>query len=733
MKKILLILILFACTPLSYGQNGTTCTGINQWVNGDLESTNISCYTFHHNWSFRNNVTTKFQNCPTGNLVEIDSDADANPAGNYVYCDPRGPGTIPNGDSVQVSQTIVVKPNTNYNFTAMFATTTKTGSPQPVIYLAINGQALGNTANLGTVACPGGGIYNPNWTTVTRIWNSGQNTSISAEIWVKDAIIDGNDFAIDNISFTGLIEVDAGMDDTLCDEDVQVLGGTPTAKYGATCNNYSFLWTPSLGLSSTTSSNPVLDVSALTPGLHTYTVQVTDDNGQTCSDDVSIFVQECCKLDIEVTISGCDSFKFEEVIGSGTNKECSYWTLDGNKWNYTGGFVQLPPGEHIICNHMLAYSISNGSLEPCCLSPCVTVSVPELLPPLYIELSYCDMFDGVDFNPLLYGLCADYILSGPIANLPYDSRIYGPKTHRLIEGQYVLECYDQNGCLKQINYINVNKIERQIDSCFDTLVVCLNIIDPYSILPDPTECPSCAMMAQLPENLFAPIDTLGDNSYRKTFTDSVNCKICIFTYLLIDSVCNFTPQFQITYNSSNLFNYDFSLLQPLTNLCGPSTYEVKDNLGNVIATLTGNNVNYTFPLAGDYEICISVSVCVCNTQCTKTRCIPITVYSTPPFFIIHEEKENSNSSKDAYDVFKGDLNLTLVPNPTSAIFKIQMRDRSLTIYDKVNIMDVSGKLIRTFKEVESFKEYDLSEFKKGVYVINVELEGQFQSLKLILK
>ncbi len=74
----------------------------------------------------------------------------------------------------------------------------------------------------------------------------------------------------------------AGADQNVCTGNSITLGGSPTASGGT--GPYTFLWTPSTGLSSATASNPLATPTSITY----YRLQVTDNLGATKVDSVLI-------------------------------------------------------------------------------------------------------------------------------------------------------------------------------------------------------------------------------------------------------------------------------------------------------------------------------------------------------------------------------------------------------------------------------------------------------------
>jgi hypothetical protein len=91
-------------------------------------------------------------------------------------------------------------------------------------------------------------------------------------------------FNIFSISSYAQLVVDAGTDTQICAGSSTVIGGSPTAINGA--GGYTYTWTPTTGLSSTTTANPTASPTSTI----TYTVSVLDSVSGVVTDVITITV-----------------------------------------------------------------------------------------------------------------------------------------------------------------------------------------------------------------------------------------------------------------------------------------------------------------------------------------------------------------------------------------------------------------------------------------------------------
>ncbi|MBL0331053.1 MAG: T9SS type A sorting domain-containing protein [Bacteroidetes bacterium] len=96
------------------------------------------------------------------------------------------------------------------------------------------------------------------------------------------------------------LAADAGINQTICSGSSATIGGSPTATFGA--GGYTYFWSPSTGLSSTTVANPIASPTTTT----TYTLQVTDALLAVATDVVTITVNPLPAVDAILSTSICN-------------------------------------------------------------------------------------------------------------------------------------------------------------------------------------------------------------------------------------------------------------------------------------------------------------------------------------------------------------------------------------------------------------------------------------------
>jgi gliding motility-associated-like protein len=178
------------------------------------------------------------------------------------------------------SQTIAVTPNTNYEFAAWLQHITNINPA--TLQFSINGISLGSPFQANNTSCL--------WEKFFTTWQSGTVTSATISIININQLATGNDFALDDISFSPVLNKTDSVIITVDQPDIEttantsVCEGTPVQFNTTGATNY--IWTPTTGLSSSIIGNPIANPVNST----TYYVSGTNSNGCIAKDTVDITV-----------------------------------------------------------------------------------------------------------------------------------------------------------------------------------------------------------------------------------------------------------------------------------------------------------------------------------------------------------------------------------------------------------------------------------------------------------
>ncbi len=149
------------------------------------------------------------------------------------------------------NQTVTVLPNTNYAFSTWIESLYPPNPAQ--LSFSINGSDIGNSITASSTNCV--------WTQFYTTWNSGNNTTASIAILNKNIQIQGNDFALDDISFSTVtikrdsvvISIDIPVVKT--GTDTIICAGQPVQLFASGALTYN--WTPATALSNAGISTPI--------------------------------------------------------------------------------------------------------------------------------------------------------------------------------------------------------------------------------------------------------------------------------------------------------------------------------------------------------------------------------------------------------------------------------------------------------------------------------------------
>ncbi|MBL7740053.1 MAG: gliding motility-associated C-terminal domain-containing protein [Chitinophagaceae bacterium] len=262
-------------------------TGNNLIVNGDFSQGNTG-------------FSSEYSYTPPPNLTEAQYYVGTSPQVWNGGLNPCGDHTSGNANMMMINgspvpdvnvwrQTVNVTPNTNYAFSTWIQAL---GAPNPAqLKFSINNKDIGTLITASLPACT--------WTQFYTTWNSGNNTTAIISIVNKNTAVQGNDFALDDISFAPVfikrdsVRITVDTPYVRTNDDVAVCEGIPVQLNTTGATTYS--WTPSAGLSSTTIANPVA-----TPATTTQYV-VTGINANGCTEDDSVTITISPKPVITIT------------------------------------------------------------------------------------------------------------------------------------------------------------------------------------------------------------------------------------------------------------------------------------------------------------------------------------------------------------------------------------------------------------------------------------------------
>ncbi|NQX92189.1 MAG: hypothetical protein HRT74_08735, partial [Flavobacteriales bacterium] len=321
MRSLTLFVFFFFTTAMGvYSQCGA-CEYLtdNLVNNGDFSqgntafSTEYSLATTAGPWGLLSNAGTYVvgNNAATFHQFFAGLDHTSPGSGNYMIVNGSN-----NGGTLVWCQTINVEPNTLYSFSA-WARNVDT-NPQNTVYanlqFLVNGVALGNPFEV-----PG------NWQNFSSDWDSGANTTVEICLVNQQTNGGGNDFGVDDITFTAclpyIIEMppSAGSDVEVCHgEDVQIGEGSLT--------NWDYNWSNGTNLSSTTNSQPTFSGVNLTNAPIVESIILTTDSlnlGCVFTDTVNVTINPLPDLDLGTDHILCAGDQLT-LLASGTFDEVSW-------------------------------------------------------------------------------------------------------------------------------------------------------------------------------------------------------------------------------------------------------------------------------------------------------------------------------------------------------------------------------------------------------------------------
>jgi gliding motility-associated-like protein len=356
----------------------------------------------------------KVENNPSQEYVDFEECRDhTGNSGNMMMVN----GSDDSDDAVWC-QAVAVNPAQGYQFEAWFTSLNK--KTPATLMVEINGVQLGNDIDLGYWTC--------DWEQFTGTWYSGNSTVANICIYDLEESEHGNDFAIDDISFTSIcpfydsvyievsdLEVSATVTNIPCYEDGF---GTIEASINATAST-TFSWQEFPNDTSLTLNN-------LAAG--TYTLNVDDATGCSRVETFEITQPDSLYSILTVDSTNCEGGILDASPVSGGTTPYTFLWSDGSS---TDMLTELDSGY---------YSVTITDANNCLWSDAALMNnIPLLNAELTNDSLTCDTTDFATIQALVLEGTAPYTYSWSTNESTDNIQVYTP-------GNYSVNIVDQNGC-----------------------------------------------------------------------------------------------------------------------------------------------------------------------------------------------------------------------------------------------------------------------------------------------
>ncbi len=241
----------------------------------------------------------------------------------------------------------------------------------------------------------------------------------------------------------------AGIDTAVCAGESVALGGEPTASSGTP--GYTYSWSPGVGLSSTTASNPTAIPAATT----TYVVVITDVNGCTATDNIAITVHQNPVADAgsDQSIQACSSDSVQiggSPTASGGGGSYTYTWTPG--LGLSGSTIANPFVSNIgsTSNYWIVVTDQFGCTATDQTS--VVVNNPSLVAEAGNDVSFCQgasVSVTLGGSPTAVGGTAPFSYDWTPGVGLSDSSGVNPVATPLVSTTYSLAVRDANGCVAE--------------------------------------------------------------------------------------------------------------------------------------------------------------------------------------------------------------------------------------------------------------------------------------------
>jgi hypothetical protein len=212
----------------------------------------------------------------------------------------------------------------------------------------------------------------------------------------------------------------------------------------------------------------------------------------------------------------------------------------------------------------------------------------------------------------------------------YNGSLTGCPTRNLTEGYYRFRYYDTNGCVI-LDRLTVEVKPQEVDSssCYRRVKDTCRapILWPGHIKPIYEACPSCSA-TDTGELIYIPSPLGGPQKWQRIYTDTNECRICIFTFDIIPDT-TFTSETLVLAWGTNTFT-----MMPCDT--GISNYYINDVLvhsGSGMYTVTFTEGNTYKVVTIGQNGCVCVKNYLVSIECSCLDLTPRTKYILTPEFV----------------------------------------------------------------------------------------------------
>jgi len=471
-------------------------------------------------------------------------------------------------------QTISVSPNTDYFFGAWVSTVV--ANNPAILQFSINGQVLGS---------PFSAPFNiNNWVQFFQTWNSGSGTSATICVVNQNTTTGGNDFALDDITFSTfctntadvtvtvnpLPTANAGPDQSICIGETTQMAGS-----GGT----SYQWVPPIALADPT--NPTTDANPIIT--RTYTLIVQDNIGCEATDDMTLTVnplpQASAGPDHEICVG-------ESVVLQGSGGTVYQWSpaIDLDDPN-----TQLPISTP---SNSITYTLTVTDNNQCENTDQTTVTVN----PLPIVDAGLDSMICANQTIILQATGADSYLWSPLVGLS-DPQSANPSASPLNETIYYVTGTDANGC---VNSDSVNITIFGVAANSGDYVICLNDSVQALVIGGATYNWSPTDGVSNPSSATPYLSPETSTNYTISVTSTFGClaETEVNVQVLTLPIAGFVASFDASCDgifasfdnfSANAQNYFWSFGDGTTSSDNEPTHTYMVGPGNIITLVAYNN------------------------------------------------------------------------------------------------------------------------------------------------